>query len=138
MRILSIDYGEKRVGTAVGDTVFGIAFPRDILPNNNALFSTIEELCKKEKIERIIVGYPLPFSAERNAQSQIAEQFADDLEDELGIAVEFFCERFTTKVTERLLQKAGYSTKEQRGLKDSIAAMIILQGVLEREEKNCH
>lgn len=136
MKILALDYGQKRVGTAVADSALGIAFPRDILVNDESLIKHISQLCKKENIAQVVVGYPLPLSGEPSNQSQIAERFADDLEDELQIPVEFFCERFTTKTAEALLQNIGYSAKEQKGSKDSIAAMLILQGVLDRKKKH--
>jgi RNase H-fold protein (predicted Holliday junction resolvase) len=44
MNVLAIDYGEKRVGIAIGDTETGIAFPRDIIGPKDA-FSYISSLC---------------------------------------------------------------------------------------------
>ncbi|MEI7511363.1 MAG: Holliday junction resolvase RuvX [Candidatus Peregrinibacteria bacterium] len=127
MKILAIDYGEKRVGLAVGNTDLGIAFPRGILENTENLLPVLAQFCQQEKIDRIILGYPLPLSGERGAHIKKYESFADDAEDFLRIPVELYCERFSSKTAGDSLSQMGESSRKQRGKKDDMAAAIFLQ-----------
>ncbi len=132
MKILGIDYGENRIGLAVGDTDLGVAFTREILKNTENLLENIQKICEEEKIQKIIVGYPLPLSGKRGDHIQKYESFSDDLEDFLGLPVELYCERFSSKKAENSLSQMGKSLKFQRGKKDDMAASLFLQEYFEK------
>ena len=53
-RLLGIDYGTKRVGIAVSDEAGQIAFPKEVLKNDNLLLSKIGDICKNDKKEFVI------------------------------------------------------------------------------------
>jgi len=115
MQILGIDYGQKRVGISVADTKVPVAVPRGVFSAENAL-SDIAALCRKEHIERIVLGLPLTLSGEERIMAQEVRAFGERLRQETGNVVEYIDERFSSKM----------------GDTDAGAATLILQTWLER------
>lgn len=115
MRILGIDYGQKRIGVSIGDTEVPIAVPKGALAAENAL-SDIVILCRKEKIEHVVVGLPLTLRGEEGTMAQEARAFGEQIRTKTGKVVEYMDERFSSKL----------------GDTDAGAAMLILQTWLDR------
>jgi putative Holliday junction resolvase len=125
MKILALDFGEAKVGVAIGESKIGIASPRDFFVNDKQLIETLVDFCKAEKVEKVIVGIPHGFRGE-TAQTQSVREFAEKLEKQ-GIVVEFLDERFTSKLAEINLREAKLDSRKQKTKIDSEAARIILQ-----------
>lgn len=62
---MGVDYGSKRIGIAVSDETKKYSFSRDYLLNDKNLFSRLMVLIKNEKIEKIIIGYPVNLKSEK-------------------------------------------------------------------------
>ena len=122
MRILAIDYGGKRIGLASGDSEHKIAFPRGILENSPAFFGQLKELCKKESIDRIIVGLPLGLSGQESAQTKKTRDFVDRLRQEIVTPVELIDERLTSAQAEKISE----DTRRRKNV-DDIAASLLLE-----------
>lgn len=133
MNILCLDIGFSRVGLAIGNTNVGIAFPREIIAFKDYLL-TIEKIIQSEKINMILIGDPKLMSNENSVHRDkiLAEKLK--IEKYCNIKVALFDERFTSKIAENSLHEMGYSMKKQKNKKDNIAASIILQGWLDRNE----
>jgi putative holliday junction resolvase len=137
MNILSLDFGLKRVGTAVGSTEVGIAFARDVLANGKDFLDRLEKIIRGEKIERVVVGNP-----HRSNEAQVSiidhiERFLDIFEEKFpDVPYEFLDERFTSVIATQKLHEIEMKGKEQKQTKDSIAAQIILQEWLDQREGN--
>lgn len=135
MKILALDYGEKRIGYAVGETTLGIAFGRDVLANNSfseVLFK-IKEIIAKEGIEMILVGLPKLLDGTETEQTIYTQEFADKLQQKINIEVEMEDERLTSAEATKTLHLQNIKEKKQKGKKDVISAEIILQNYLYRQ-----
>ena len=123
MKLLGIDYGSKNIGLALSGEDSKIAFPYRVIYNKSGVLVEITAIIKKEKISKIILGLPIPFSGKENLQTEKVKIFAKKLEQKIKLPVEFQNEILTTKSA-----KTG-STKETI---DSSAAAIILQSYLDK------
>jgi putative Holliday junction resolvase len=140
---MGVDYGSKRIGIAVSDETKKYSFSRDYLLNDKNLFSRLMVLIKNEKIEKIIIGYPVNLKSEKTIQSVEVEEFSKKLSDHiksnsLQIKIIYEDERFTSKLAEHNIISSGLSRKKRqdKGLTDSISAQIILQGFLDKTKIN--
>jgi len=57
-QILAIDYGQSKVGLAMGDSLVKIAFAYKTLPNNDNFFAELSEIIAREEIKKVIIGLP--------------------------------------------------------------------------------
>lgn len=141
-KYLAIDYGEKRIGVAISDFDKSIAFPRDHIINDSKLFQKILVLIKEESIEKIILGYPINLNSEKTPQTLKVEDFKAELEkllstNQINMEVILFDERLTSSMAESYISEMGLkkSKRQEKGLIDSIAAQVLLQGYLDKEKK---
>lgn len=123
MKILGIDYGSKRVGIAISDESHTLAREYNIL-SPKEFWETIEQLCKDEEIGKIVIGLPLNMSGGQTDTTRNVQEFADKLEEKLGIAVEYMDERLSSVM-------AGNLPGGKKNV-DSLAAQIILQNYLDK------
>ena len=129
-RIVAIDYGRKRTGIAVSDTMQLIANGLTTVPTHE-LLNFIGDYIAKEPVERIIVGLPRQMN---NEVSENIEPFVRSLKKRFpDIPVEYVDERFTSVLAHRTMQEAGLKKKDRqnKALVDEISATIILQTYLE-------
>jgi len=121
---LGIDWGEKRIGIATGDSETCLALPYKTVSSLTELKKIIEE----EKTDIIVLGSPIKMSgAEANNPAWL--QFLDKLKKETDCLIEVFDERLSSKAADALI-----GGKNDKAGRDEIAASIILQNYL---EKNC-
>ncbi len=125
MRYLGVDYGTKRVGIAVSDEGGTLAFPYAILDNNKVLLEKIEDICRRESIETIIVGESVDYKGNPNAVMKEIEQFIAELRTRVVVPIITEREFLTT-------QQARFFQQEKERVDDSAAA-IILQSYLDRK-----
>jgi putative Holliday junction resolvase len=121
MRLLGLDVGKSRIGVAFCETSVGIVFPRNVI-NVKSEEKAIEEITKiveQDRIDKIIVGLPLNFNSTRSNIQSYVENFVNLLKKKVKVEIEFFDERFTTKI-------ASMMSSNSKNV-DSIAAKIILE-----------
>ncbi len=126
MKILALDFGERRIGVAAGNSEIGVANARNFLVNDDDVFENLRDLVEREGAEKILVGLPLGFSGE-TGQTTKAREFATKLDSKVAAAIEVVDERFTSRIAEKNLQAANFDSREQKNLVDSESARIILQ-----------
>lgn len=119
---LGIDWGEKRIGLAVGDSETKIASPFLVAKNLEEVLNIIEE----ELIEEVVVGVPFGMSNIEFQVSSEFEKFVNQLKNRVDIPVHRFDERLTSKAAD-----ARVGDKKTKASRDSVAAMIILQDYLD-------
>lgn len=132
-RIVAIDYGRKRTGIAVSDTMQIIANGLTTVPTHQ-LLDFIVNYVKQEPVERIIVGLPKQMNNEVSENMKNIEPFVRSLQRKLpDLPVEFVDERFTSVLAHRTMLEAGLKKKDRqnKALVDEISATIILQTYLE-------
>lgn len=134
-RILAIDYGRKRTGIAVTDTLQIIANGLTTVRTCD-LMAFLKEYMQKEPVERIVVGLPKQMSGDLSENMKYIEPFVNSLRKQVEIPVEFFDERFTSVLAHRAMLDGGLKKKDRqnKGLVDEISATIILQSYMESKK----
>jgi putative Holliday junction resolvase len=129
MRVLALDYGSARCGCAVSDPTGLLATPiaPELQPASRRGLGRLRALARELGVERVVVGLPLSLSGGDSAQTAEARRFAELVRRELGLPVELYDERFTTRLAE---QSGG------RGSEDSRAAAHLLEGWLARQRSS--
>ena len=132
-RIIAIDYGRKRTGIAVSDTLQMIANGLTTVPTHQLLQFLLDYVAK-EPVERILVGFPKQMNNELSENMIHIEAFVKHLKRIIPtIPVVFSDERFTSVLAHRAMLEGGLKKKKRqdKGLVDEISAVIILQDYLE-------
>ena len=121
MIYLGIDYGEKRIGLAKGDSLLKIATPLKTILNGEGVLNELAHIVNTEVVEKIIVGIPVSFNGEVNEFAEKIIEFSEDLEARTDIPVETINEIFSSKMA------SENSTKI-----DESSAALILQTYLDK------
>lgn len=136
MRILCLDYGEKRIGVAVSDPLGITAQPLEYILNEGKkkVLLKVKEFILKYKPVKIIIGMPLTLKGEEGEKAQEVSRFMGFLKDNIEIQIEAIDERFTTALAENLLIEADVRRAKRKQVKDKIAAALILQTYLDKSK----
>ena len=131
MRILAIDFGERRVGIAVSDPTGLIATPWGIVErtSNAQVADRIVALAGELGAEALLLGMPLDAQGEAGFQARRVLRFADLLRERTELPLIFWDESLTSADAEALLRAGG---RKGRRYVDDVAAAVLLQGYLER------
>lgn len=124
MKILGIDYGRKKIGLAIGDTVTKLAEPLPVLSKSN-IKDQISKITIDNDIEEIVIGLP---SGKMDGEIKM---FGEKLEKQTGVSVEYFDETLTTQDAQEILIASGRKRKSRKEKEDSVAAAIMLQLFIE-------
>lgn len=131
-RLLAIDYGRKRCGIAVTDTLHICANGLTTVRACD-LMQFLKDYCAKEHVEKIIVGLPKQMDGSPSESSRYIEPFLKHLKKEMPeMPVERFDERFTSSLAHKAMIDGGLRRMARRDkqLVDEIAATIILNDYL--------
>lgn len=130
MRLLGIDYGERKIGVAMGDTETNVASPWVIIENlgHGDAIKQIKLICEREGVERVVVGIPklLRDTSVENEQIRSIRRFADDLRKE-NIPVDEADEMLTSAQAQYYLHQTNSKAQD-----DDVAASIMLQSHLDK------
>ena len=132
-KIVSIDYGTKRVGVAISDSSRKIAFALDTI-NNELIISYLQDLLTKEKISTIVVGSPKNLVNKDNDIFKEVNSFINTLRQKFShINIEKYDERFTSVIAKKIILSSGINKKKRKNksLVDKVSSTIILQDYLE-------
>lgn len=131
--VLAFDFGEKRIGVAVGDTTVGIAHPLTVIAaeDNATRFDVIATLIAEWRPARLVVGEPAYADGSEHPVGRLARRFAHRLEGRFGIAVTLVDERLTSSAAAAGLIEAGTASRRRRQIIDAVAAQEILRTYLE-------
>lgn len=138
MRIMGLDFGSKTVGVAVSDSLLLTAQGVEIIrrKEENKLRQTlarIEELIVEYEVEEIVLGLPKNMNATEGARVEMTKEFKEKLERRTGLPVVFWDERLTTVAADKAMIEAGIRRENRKEHVDRIAAVLILQGYLDRK-----
>lgn len=133
-KILGLDYGSLTIGLAIYDIETDFIYPLKTIkrPRENILRESLRELADiidKEKISKIVIGFPLSMDDSLNDRTELTKSFADKLKLRISTDIEivFQDERLTSVEAKEILDKNNRKPKDQKKDIDQIAAMIILQ-----------
>jgi putative Holliday junction resolvase len=134
MRILGIDYGDRRIGLAISDpmgwTAQGLA-TIDIEKEKNLPEEVIYEYIKSYKVEEIVIGLPKNMDGSIGERVLKTREFIKKLQTVTDIPIKEWDERMTSKFAKNIMKSTGKKTGKNKGMVDKIAAMNILQGYLD-------
>ncbi len=135
MKHLGIDYGSKRIGLATSNEGGSMAFPHSTIKAGRDALSAIDELIKKEGIERIVLGESHNFKGEANAVMEDIAEFKKDLEELTGMPVVYEAEFLSSAAAARQFE-GDFGRKERPGQEklDASAAAVILQSYLDKHK----
>ena len=131
--VLAFDFGEQRVGVAVGDTTIGIAHPLTavIAADKQRRYAAIAALINEWQPTLLVVGLPAHLDGVEHELSRLARKFARELGGRFGLPVELVDERLTSSAAELSLGEAGVAAHKRKPLVDQVAAQQILQAYLD-------
>lgn len=137
MRIMGLDFGSKTVGVAISDPLLITAQGIEIIrrKDENKLRQTlarIEELIVQYEVEDIVLGFPKNMNDTIGERAELSLEFKDKLERRTGLPVTMWDERLTTVAADRAMMEAGIRRENRKEHVDRIAAVLILQGFLDR------
>jgi len=126
--ILSFDFGEKRIGVAVGNSITKSSHPLETIntPKNTERYKVIELLLKTWKPVNLVIGYPLNEDGTLSKMSLLAKKFAMKLRNKYNIPIIMIDERFTSSEADLELKKFEKNFNKRKIVVDQVAAMIIL------------
>ena len=131
-RIMAIDYGTKRTGIAVTDSLRIIATPLDTVPTLN-LTDFLKTYTQKETVDEFVVGMPKTLKNEDSEIAPLVRKFVEELKLLFPQKpVHLADERFTSSMAQRAMIDGGMKKKDRRvkGNVDKISATIILQSFM--------
>jgi len=121
-RYLGIDWGEVRIGLALGDDLVKMATPYDVVASLDDVLNVIV----KEDIDEIVLGQPLRLGEGEERFHKDYLLFLEKLKKSTPIKINLSDERMSSKAADALL-----GDKKTKAARDAIAAMLILQGYLD-------
>ena len=135
-RVLGIDFGQARIGVAVSDELGILAHPLETIPaaRLEAAAKRIAELAREKDVEQVVLGLPRHMNGEMGAAAAEVTTFAERLRPLLPCPVTLWDERLTTTAAHRALRDSGRKTRQTRGIVDQVAAQMILQGYLDKQQ----
>ena len=132
-RILALDLGKKRIGLAISDP---LGITAQGLPNLNRInkrtdLAELERLAREREVGLILMGNPINMRGSEGRQSHWAREFAQAIEDRIGLPVKFWDERLTSVEAGRVLRSSGISIEKRAAAVDRLSAVILLQSYLD-------
>jgi putative holliday junction resolvase len=125
MKILGIDYGEKRIGLAISDESQTFARELDIL-SPKEFWEQVNKLISDQQISLIVLGWPLNMSGEETEKTKEVTSFRLQVTSKTGLPVEIMDERLSSQMAEHI-------SGSKKNL-DSLAAQILLQNYLDKNK----
>jgi putative Holliday junction resolvase len=127
--VLAFDFGEKRTGVAVGETVLGQAHPLTVItaPDEAARLAAIARLVQEWQPERLVVGRPTHADGTPHDFTARAHAFALSLAERFRLPVQEADERLTSRDAAARLRETGHDGRTMKPILDAVAAQLILQ-----------
>ncbi len=132
-RILAIDYGRKRSGIAVTDTLKIVANGLTTVASHT-LIDFLKNYMAKEPVEKIIVGLPKQMNNQPSENMRYIVPFVNKLKKDLpDVPVEMYDERFTSVLAHKAMLDGGMKkmARRDKAIVDEISATIILNDYLQ-------
>lgn len=136
MRYLGLDLGSKTLGISISDTTNTIASVYTTLrfneDNNLDTLDELKKIIEDNNITTLVLGLPKNMNNTLGPRALITLEYKEKLEQELNIEVILYDERLTSVISNNVLIDADISRKKRKKKVDGMAAVIILQGYLDR------
>jgi putative Holliday junction resolvase len=136
--ILAFDFGTRKIGVAIGNSLTRIARPLTTIEGeaSAARFEAIASLIDEWQPDMLVVGRPLHADGSEHEMTARAERFARQLSSRFGLKVNYVDERFTSVAADAELAGARVHGKDRKSARDAIAAQLILQSWFDETDRN--
>lgn len=139
-KVVALDYGQRRMGVAVGDEEIGVAAGLATIEFSGwkQLHRQLQDLVAEQQPEQFLVGYPLNMDGTRGEQCEAVENFTRRLKGWFARPIILWDERLTTAQAGRIQREAGVTDRRARarGLVDRAAAVLLLQSWLDSADRS--
>lgn len=134
MRILGIDYGEKRIGVAISDPLGITAQGLPTIEYTNILevLQRISHIIREKEVGMIVVGLPKHMNDSLGKKVQAVMAFVELLKTHMSIPITTIDERLSTVRAQKSMLEGDLSRKKRKERVDMVAAQFILQDYLDR------
>lgn len=134
LRILAVDWGERRIGLAVSDPqgIIATGLKTLVVRGPADALARVAAIAAEREVGRIVVGLPLLMSGVRGEAAENAQRFADGLAARTGLPVDTYDERLTSALSERRMREVGERPGRARARVDQGAAVALLESFLLR------
>lgn len=135
-RVLAIDYGIKRIGLALSDSLKLFAYPFKTILNNADSLNELKEIINSKGVIKIILGLPVESRLSSTSVVSLVKEFKEKLEKEFKLEVELWDETYTSVIAQqRIIESVNKKQKRKnKGLLDMHSAAIILQEYLDADK----
>jgi putative Holliday junction resolvase len=139
VRVLGVDYGDRRIGLALSDASASLARPWKAIPRvgNPAqvarlLFDEVKSLERDdEPVAAVVIGHPRRLGGEATHQTSAVEQIAASLRTIIDVPVVLQDERLSSREADALLARTEKDWRKRKAHVDAMAAAVILQDYLD-------
>ena len=133
MKILSVDWGKRRVGLAVSDPTGTIAMALRTVAvrDERQAVAEVSRAAQETHAEKILLGLPVNMNGSNGPTACLVMDFAEKVRSLSGLPVETWDERLTSQLVERALQQGAVRHERRKQLRDQMAAQVLLQGYLD-------
>jgi putative Holliday junction resolvase len=134
--VLAFDFGTRRIGVALGNSLTRAARPLTTIAGeaNAERFAAIASLIDEWRPDILVVGRPVHADGSEHEMTARAERFARQLAGRFGIEVLRVDERFTTAGADAALADAG--VRDRKAARDAVAAQLILQSWFDTDQRS--
>ena len=131
--LLAFDFGTRRIGVAIGNSLSGTARPLTTLhgEKNEQRFAAIEDIMREWQPAALVVGLPCNDDGSPHEMTRLCRRFANRLKGRFNLPVILVDERYTSAAASSELSAAGVHGIRQKPLLDQYAAQQILQAYLD-------
>ena len=132
-RIIALDPGTKRIGVAVSDELRLTAHGLENIDVRSSLetLEVLKELVRAYNVSEVVVGLPVNMNGTSGAGADAVRGISRRLEEALPVTVHFVDERMTSTQAEKVLLEGNVGRKKRKGVRDKLAAVLILQSFLD-------
>ena len=132
---MGIDYGDKRIGVALGDLLCIISSPYEVFINKgeDESLKHLDKIIKENDVDEIAMGLPLNMDGSEGERARLHREFGQKLSDFSGVTVHFVDERLTSAEAEEILISSGVRREKRKELIDKLSAQIILQTFIDNK-----
>ena len=138
MRIMSLDVGSRTIGIACSDALLMTAQGIETIRRTSLKkdFNRLQELIAEYEVHELVVGMPKNMNGTKGERAEKTEEFVEKMKEVIDLPVSYWDERLSTVMAERQLIAADVSRKKRKSVIDKMAAVVILQGYLDRLQFN--
>ena len=139
MRVLGVDYGQRRIGLALSDATGLLARPWKTMARIGTVEAVARTLAAEvsvladeaDGLAAVVVGWPKRLNGTPHEQTRAVEALAEHLRRHIGLPVVLQDERLSSREAESVLMAREPDWRKRKPLLDAMAAAVILQDYLD-------